>query len=639
MINPVREFLFLLLAGIFRPRSDLSPWRYHEVNKTQLGTEESQDYAGPYDSELAPQNRFFMEFAQGRFSENIEFLPGFENQVWREFIIMKSSQVGVTLSILLVIVWWIAEIRKNVLYAIDSLTEARRISTARLQPLIKSCRGSSERVQAGDEGMNTLTIFLLGLVVYLLGGWSEGGWQNKSISLGVVDEADYHPLPPEGKQDNVEELRSRTKAVADARLYVISKPKTEGHVTFKNHKDGTKHICFVPCPHCDFFQELVWEQVRYEHCKNDDGTYDNERVKAEAYYECAHADCQKPIYDSDKREMMLRHRWRQTNPNPAPGRLSAHISDLYSQFPTASFGLLATEYIAALKSFAKMTTFRRDRLGKASRPITKSEREDGDIKRLRCTEPRYHRKTLPIVPDFTAIYADVQGDVQKWMKGAFLLPDARHSNSRLYISDWGHTLDMDELVTEADEPMPIDRPWNWDPKEPWLGKTCICDQGAIDEGHDTTKVRRFCMSSGGLFVPTKGRGEVQVRKTVVESEGEIDGETIITYHFDDDAMKRDLYVESISNLDKIISGKSKAMRIFLPWELDAGLVDELCSEKLGSETDRMGFTHERWKKNPSVPNDFGDALKGLFVIWYWMGPIIAEEKRKVALAAELAGKK
>lgn len=615
MNNPVRDFLLRLFLRWYQPRSPLTPWRWHEEKKTQLGAEESQEYAGPYDSSLAPQNRFFMEFAQGKFSDNIEFLPGFEDQDWRECVIKKSSQVGVTLSILLVITWWIDQVRKGILYAIDTIAEAQRISKARLQPLIRACAASADRIQAGGEGMNVLTLYLRDLVIYLTGGQSDTAFQNKSVTLGVVDEADSHPIPKPGLAHNVEDARARLKAVTDAKLYIIGKPKTEEHIIHKEHKTGTMHVCLVPCPHCDHYQELKWTQVRFEHCKPEGETeYDLARVKEETYYECA--ECAQPILESHKRVMMLRHKWRQTNPNPHPKKISAHISDLYSQFPTSTWGTLATEYIAALKSIAAMTTFRRDRLGKASRLLGASVRTPDDIVRLRCQNPRYHRKTLPFRPCFMVIFSDVQLGVKKWVKGAFM------PNGDLYIVDWGSTMSYDDLIDEANEPVPVGIPWDWPKSKPWEGETYICDQGGVDEGYETTEVRRFCMRSEDLFVPTKGRGDVTSRRIVVESEGEIDGEPIITYHFDDSDFKKQLYVKRISEVDKIIAGKSKFPRLYYPWELDAAMIDEMASEKLGTEIDRMGFTREKWEKDPNVPNDYGDGVKGCLVLGYWMLPQI-----------------
>jgi hypothetical protein len=629
-VASAREFLIRAFQGFYQPRSSLMPWAWHEDQRTELGTEESQDYAGPYDSSLAPQNRFFMEFAAGRFSDNIEFHPDTPSDaVWRELIIMKSSQVGVTLSILLTIVWWIAEIRKNVIYAIDTTSEVKRISKARLQPLIKACPAAATRIQENEEGLNTLTLYLLGLVVYMIGGAAEAAFQNKTASLGVVDEMDFHPKPLPGKPNNLDDIRSRLKGVADARIYGVSKPKTEYDLTAREHGTGTKHVCRVPCPHCDHFQELVWEQVRYDHCKDLAGDYDLERVKREAYYECEA--CRRPIEEKHKREIMMRHRWVQTNPRPSPGKLSAHQSDLYSQFPSSTFGILACEYIEALKSEPKMTTFRTDRLGKPSR-LKKSERTLEDIRACRCVTPRYRRGSLPIVPFLNCIGADVQADVRKFVKGGF----AR--NGDLYVFDWGHTLAMDDLIEEALTPIPVGQTWDWPKDKTWDGESLPCQQGICDEGHLGLEVRRMCHRSEGLFVPSKGRGGVQVRHgAVAESIAECDGTEMVVYHFDDDAFKKQLYIQRIAGLPKILAGKSKSPRIYFPWDLDAEFADELCSERLGIEVDKFGFPRERWQKDPGVPNDLGDALKQLLVIWYWLSPqLLADADAEDAARAEKA---
>jgi len=620
MSAAIRDVLILALQGFYQPRSELMPWEWHEVHKTYLEATESQDYAGFYDHTLAPQNTFVMEFFSGRFSDNVEFLPGTpRDTVWRELIVMKSSQVGVTLAVLLAIVWWIAEVGKNVIYSIDSEKEAKRISSARLQPLIRNCPPAAAKIQDGGHGFNDMTLYLIGLVVYLLGGGSGGSFQNKSATLAVLDEADHHPVPTAGKLNNLDELRSRLKAVSDAKICSISRPKTEADLTAREHKTGTCHVIDVPCPHCDYYQELKNENLRFDHCKDLAGEYDLQRVLKETWYECDF--CHQPIYEKHKRDMLLRRKYRQTNPNPKPNKLSLHISDLYSQFPTATWGVLASEYCAALKSVAAMTRYRQERLGKPER-LRSSELKSEDVTRLRSA---YHRGTIPVRPALYCMGADVQGDVKKWIKGGFT------AQGELYIVDWGYTLSFDELLDEAREPVPVGVEFNnWNRSIPWDGETVTVDQGIIDEGHLMESVRRFVLRSDGLFVPSKGRGGIQIRTLVEESEGEIDGEPLITYHFSDDQFKKMLYIARIKEFDKILTGKSKTPRLHLPWELDAELVDELTSEKLSVEQDRLGYPRETWKKNPSIPNDFGDALKNLLVIWYWMGPQLAPPPEEAA---------
>jgi len=90
-----------LMQGWYAPRPKENAWQWGK-QKIVLRSEESQDFAGPFDSEMTCYTRFLMEFPTGQFGENVEFLPGYEDREWDEFIQMKSSQSGFTLSVLVV---------------------------------------------------------------------------------------------------------------------------------------------------------------------------------------------------------------------------------------------------------------------------------------------------------------------------------------------------------------------------------------------------------------------------------------------------------------------------------------------------------------------------------------------------------
>jgi phage terminase large subunit GpA-like protein len=611
----LRDWLVGVFRGYYYPRPPENAWQWGEKN-IMLRPEESQDYSGLWESSVNPYVRFMMEFTTGQFSENIEFLPGFENCEWEEFIQMKSSQTGFTLAVLIIIAFIVAVIRKNVLYAIDSRDEARRISKSRLQPILQDCAATRARISEDEDDMSNLTLFLLGLIVYLIGAHSEGAFANKSCSFVFVDEADVHPKPEKGMPETVDLSRDRLKAAGGGKLFLLSKPKTEADVTYREYKTGTQHKCFVPCPHCDHYQELVWERVRFDHCKDLAGEYDAQRVERETFYECEL--CHKPIHERDKAAMIARHRWRQTNPRPKPGKISAHISDLYSPFGKSAWGKLAVEWIEAQKSVTKLIKFMTSRLGLPWRLQT-SERTASDILNLRASYPR---GTCPITPFFSCMAADTQDDVKKWVKGSFA------ENGDLYIVDWGHTLSFEELNDLLVDPIPLVVPIGWSPAQGLEGvgvdhaKIGIIDEG----GHLGSEVRRFCLRSAGKWWPSKGRGGIQVRKTVNESVAQVDGVDLIVYHFDDDDFKKQLYINRIGKAQKIRDGKEKLPTIYLPEELTGEFIDELMSEKLAKEKDHWGFTREKWKKDPSVPNDWGDAIKNLLVIWYVMAPYLLAAK-------------
>ena len=612
--DSTRAWLVGVLQGFYKPRALENVWQWGD-KKIFLRKEESQEFHGSYSSGMTPYTRFMMEFATGKFSENIEFLPGFEGLTWDEFIQMKSSQTGFTLAVLVIICFFVAVEKKNVLYSIDSRDEARRISKKRLQPMLADCPETRAAISENEDDMSNLTMFLLGLVIYLIGSHSEGAFANKTAALVVVDEADVHPEPQPGMPETVDLARDRMKAVSAGKLIVLSKPKKESNVTFREYSTGTQHKCFVPCPHCDHYQELIWERVRFDHCKDLAGEYDAQRVERETHYECEF--CHQPIAETHKHAMIERHRWRQTNPKPQPGKISAHISDLYSPFEKSSWGKLANEWIEAQKSITKFIKFMGSRLGLPWRSQT-SERTHSDIMRLRGG---YARGTCPVTPFFTAVAADTQDDVKKWVKGCFT------RTGDLYLVDWGHTLSFDELNEVLADQIPVRPPIGWVAAHGLEGVETVSSLvGIIDEGgHLGSEVRSFCLRSGGRWWPCKGRGGIQVRKTVHESTADVQGVTIPVYHYDDDDFKKQLYISRIGKAQRVRDGKEKVPTIYLPDDINGELIDELISEKLTKEKDNYGFLREKWKKDPGTPNDFGDAMKELLVIWYVMEPYLSAD--------------
>lgn len=618
MSKGLRDWLVGVYAGYYSPRPAENVWEWGAKN-ILLRTEESQDYSGRWDSGLTPYTRFMMEFATGQFSANVRFMEGFENEEWDEFVQMKSSQTGYTLAVMVIMAYVVAVIRKNILYAIDSREEARRISKSRLQPILRDCAATRARISEDVDDVSNLTLYLLGLVIYLIGSHSEGAFANKTASLVVVDEADVHKKPEQGMPETVDLARDRLKASGGGKLVVLSKPNAEADVTFREYRSGTRHKCFVPCPHCGAMQELVWERVRFDHCKDLAGEYDMQRVQAETYYECEM--CHQRIEEKHKSQMVAKHEWRQTNPRPKPRKLSAHISDLYSPFEKSSWGRLAVEFLEAQKDMAKFIKFRTSRLGLPWR-MQASERTASDIMSLRGG---YSRGTVPCEPFFSVVAADTQDDVKKWVKGCF----AR--NGDLYIVDWGYTLSFDELNDILGDPIPMNPPIGWVPAHGLEGiATTHPLVGIIDEGgHLTTAVRTFCLRSAGKWWPCKGRGRIQTRHTVNESVADVQGTPLIVYHFNDDDFKKQLYIQRIGKAQRVRDGKEKLPTIYLPEELDGEFIDELMSEKLTKKKDKYGFTREHWEKAAGVPNDFGDATKELLVAWYVMEPYLtaAEEER------------
>lgn len=593
MSEPLRDFLVGVLAGVYRPGSDLSllEWAKKEI---VLSPEESIDFSGPYDPTMAPWHPFIFGF--------------FEDPRWRELVVMKSSQTGVTLAVLIVICYYVAEMPAHVLYAIDSRDEAKKISKMRLQPMLKQCAACDEAMEVDEDDLTTLFLMVRGMAIHIIGGGSAGAFANKTVKLAILDELDKHPDNPQGEANTIDLARDRIKNVSDAKLFAFSSPKGFDNVTNQEYLTGTRHKGFVPCPHCGGMQDLVWEQMRFGHCKDAKGEWDLERVMRETRYECIH--CEQHIEEKWKSWMLDvdRIQFLPTNLNldehkREPRKLSLHISDLYSQFPESSWGNLAVQFINASKSPSKLQAFFNGRMGQPKKE-KRSKTNKNDVFAL-CGG--YEHKTCPSYPAFSIderpsvfMCADVQADVKKYAKGVF------DRTGQLWIVDYGETLSFDELEAVANEPTKCG-PDQREYKTTW---------GLIDEGHNTKQVRTFCLSTGGRWWPVKGRGGIQVKDVVTESPINHDGAPLVAYHCSDDDFKLELYVGRIGEFERIRAGKSTIPRMWLPIYVEPRFVDELCAERRERQRVR-GRMVWVWV-DPTDPNDFGDAVKYLLVLWYKM---------------------
>jgi phage terminase large subunit GpA-like protein len=472
----------------------------------------------------------------------------------------------------------------------------------------------------------------------MMGSYGKGTWRNKSLSLCIQDEGDAYKYDDE--LHPFDAAKNRLKAVSGGRHIFGGAPETEEHLTAKLEKTGTQHRLFLPCPHCGHYQRLVWDNMRFSHCRDTTGEWDLERVRRETFYECEFSLCHKPIYeDKHMPEMLRRRKWRQTNKKPFPRRLSIQISDLYSPFTEANWGEIAVEFIGAQGNPALLASWKKNRMGEAS-ALQSDSRTPDNIDKLRGWTPpgeeppepgqpyrhNYLRGTIPVEPCLVAVLADVQKEVKKWVKVGYL-PDGE-----IYVIDWGQCLSFEELSMIAEDPVPVgvipirNGKTRWEAEDEWDGPTVTATVGLIDEGYAEllADTRAFCQHtilSGAScsFFPSRGRGGITVRYTVQESETEALGEALRVYHFSDNDFKKSLYIARIARRVKPVKGIEPGPRLHMPSHLDRDFKAELCSEKL-SQKKEDGMTREEWIKTAGTPNDWGDALKNALVLWHvmWM---------------------
>lgn len=648
-VNPdIHAQLAAALARVYAPACELSCWDWARKNII-LTPEESRDHHGPYDGTLTIYVKRLFDFINTPAEKE------------KEFIIRKSAQLGFTLAYLLIICYIAATRPTHVLFAMDSAKEAKNIS-ARIQRLLTTNPSLANTfTDEGTDDLQNLLLRLRGMLVHLSGSGSAGAFANKSIGLAILDELDKHIPAPGGHANTIDLARDRLKKVHEGKLIAGGTPQRWEGETNKNFLTGTREELHFRCPHCDHLQPIRWEQMRFEHCKDLAGAWDYQRVLAETYLECENkVGCGKPIYDHHKSRMLaldriqwVAHNTGQDDDKPVPDRVSIWINDLYSQDRQTTWGRLAVKWLDAQKSPSKLRNFFNESLGLPRREA-KTEFSKSDLYKL---AGGYDHGCMPKPPAINpetgaasiVVCSDKQATEFKWTKVGFL------ATGEAFIIDYGRCLSANELIAIADEPVFIGMTRPEDRELEAIRADSLaqgCDYfsllrqrhpeltwhtasiGFIDEGHDTFPIRDFCYSTGDYsvepplpprFFPCKGVSHVSPREMVEEitdkfrtaKEG-TDAPYITVYHFNDDALKSDLYLGRIGQFDAISKNKSPIPRLWLPAYAEEEFVNELCQEKRAPELHR-GKIIMRWQA-PKSDNDWGDAVKMALALWHVIKP-------------------
>lgn len=583
----VKAWVAGVLAGIYAPEPDEEIWEW--ANRTlRIPATENEELAGQFvDFDMTPYVKELMRWVKR---------PG-----KGEFWIKKSSQVGITMAVLVIVCWFIVHRSGNIAYAIDSITEARNISRTRLQKWIED-NSILDSIGDGDDDLGNLTYYLRNTTVYMLGAYSSGGFANKSTVLFILDELDKHPWT-EGEGTTTDQARDRCKRPKNAKIIGFCTPGLSGLIT-KEHAAGTCEEIHVPCPHCGFMQPLKRENFVFgtKEFKDLADGYDLEKVLHGAYFQCQNDPllCNGRIEEKHKAAILLKYKSVPTNLKAPAHVRSQHIWDAYSPF--VSFGQLAVEWILAQGDPAKIERWIRSRAGEHYEKSGKALTSD-DILKLKGDYKRGH---CPFVPVMLAQTTDVQEGVLKSVKTAFNI------RGDAYIIDWRPVYSDEDIIHFADEPVFLPN-----------GQTMIVGQALVDEGHRMIDIRRLCLANLPRFWPIKGRGEAQARSEVWTSMQYCDGHEMITYHCDDPGFKWKL-LYMISDNEKL---KRKGFpTLVLPSDVEEGdgdeLVDELTNERPVKKMNKFGRPVWEWVVPKGKKNDYWDCVKYALALWAIMAPAL-----------------
>lgn len=282
-----------------------------------------------------------------------------------DLVMVFGSQTGKTASIMAGVAWTIINSPPRAIWVMPNLTLAQTFSETRWQPML---RASPETARLIPTGANRFAFKkcqqqMGGAVVNFFGSNSPANLASTPANLVVLDEVDkFDPGGGEkGEANAVELAEQRAKTFANAKRVKVSTPTSDSGLIWREYLKGDCRRYYVPCPHCSKDVVLVWSDelsklpkvgceayVTWDPDAKVAGKWDLAKVKATAHAVCPH--CQGKIEDGHKTAMIRAGRWVATNAAGAPGFRSYHLSSLYANDLSTTFGNLAVKFLQAQAS-------------------------------------------------------------------------------------------------------------------------------------------------------------------------------------------------------------------------------------------------------------------------------------------------
>lgn len=324
--------------------------------------------------------------------------------------IMKSARIGFTLSLNAAIGYFMHEDPCPIMVVQPTVDTAKKYSKEFITPMLRDVPALQGLVAPASVKTSSRTVLdksFPGGVLSMVGANSGAGFRMSSRRVVIFDEVDAYPPSAGDEGDPIALGENRAREYWNRKIIAGSTPLVSGSSRIEElFEAGDQRRYYVPCPQCGHMDFL-----RFHRREGDEEQRGHRMVwpkdqPGEACFECSANGC--VIEEHHKRAMVDAGEWRADAPTEGDHiHASFHIWAAYSLSPNATWGQIATEFVAATKlGTEKLQTFVNTVLGET----WKERGEAPDWKRLhdRC-EP-YEVGTVPS-PAIIVLTAGV--DVQK----------------------------------------------------------------------------------------------------------------------------------------------------------------------------------------------------------------------------------
>lgn len=382
--------------------------------------------------------------------------------------LVKPVRVGFTTLLTGALGAFVANDPAPILALLPTEADCRDYMVSEIEPIFSASPALAGMIgdAKDDTGRNTiLSRRFAGGSLKIVAAKAPRNLRRHTARVLLVDEADGMEMTAEGPAILLAE--KRTLSFADRKIVIGSTPIfEETSVVLRSYAQSDARVHEVPCPECGGFHEIKWKDIAWP-----------EGAPPQAYWCCP--SCGSVIEERHKPAMVEAGRWRATAPQVI-GHAGFRLNALVSLLPNASWGKLATEFVAAKVDPRSLQTF-------VNTILAEGWRESGDELDDAALAQRAEAFSLEALPDVVlVITAGI--DVQRDRIEVTLIGWAQDGTVFVlgHFVIWGKPED-DETWLQVDELLKTRFP------HPFGGKIAI-DAVAIDSGDGETMqhVYKFC---------------------------------------------------------------------------------------------------------------------------------------------------
>ena len=440
------------------PNYTVSQW----ADANRILTTKSSAEAGAYRTSRTPYAKEIMDVM----SPNAKTFNG--KPVTR-VVFVKGSQLGGSETLINCVGYYIDICPCPILYMLSTVDLAKFTSTDRIDPLIEETPSIKSKI-GNKRALNVENAVLKkgfpGGSLRFIGANSPVGMRSAAVRLLIMDEVSSYPETTD-EGDPVELAIKRADTFGDSKkILEVSTPTIEGKCKItRSFLNSDQRYFNLPCPHCDFFQSLKFENLKWE-----------SGIPDTVYYECESCK-EKIIEDKHKRKMLERGKW--IPKFPERDIVGFHLSSLYSPKGWKSWEQIISEYEEAKGKPELERVFENTVLGIPYR--LKGESVSWEI--LFERREQYERNKIPKSGLVLTCGVDIQNDRIELEIVAF----GRNKESwsidfRILFGDTSHQQVWNDLAEVLDEDFIMEH----------TGEFRKIQFACIDSGFKAIEVYNFC---------------------------------------------------------------------------------------------------------------------------------------------------